>query len=177
MLSAQSSARADEGRARLYELPNLDSLELAVPSGWQDFVDQPPDGGPPTIELRPCEGTPFEVQITPDWPDSLAATAEDPEALRAMARDAAERAAIPPDGGAVEIRRLQGASGVGFYFVAVESSPPAGEFKFMHQGVLQVGGLTVTFTILSGDSQEGIVEQALAMLAGAVHHGTGLDQR
>ncbi len=42
-----------------------------------------------------------------------------------------------------------GANGVGFYFTATDRDPAAGEFKFMTQGALQVGTLTLWFTILT----------------------------
>lgn len=177
MLATHSRVLADEPRLRRYELPNLNSLELAVPSAWEDTVDQPPDGGPPTIQLRPREGASFEVLITPEWPDSPAVSAADPEALRAMAQDAADRIRSQAAGETIDIRRLQGASGVGFYFVAAERTPPPEEYRYMHQGVLQVGDLTVIFTILTNDGQDAIAEEAIAMLVGAVHRGTGLDQR
>jgi hypothetical protein len=35
----------------------------------------------------------------------------------------------------------------------------------------------LTFTILTNEGQEAVVEEALAMLKGAVHRDTGLDQR
>lgn len=168
---------ADEPRLLRCELPNLNSLELAVPSAWEDTVDQPPDGGPPTIQLRPREGASFEVLITPDWPDSPATSATDPEALRAMAQGAAERIHNQAAGETIEIRRLQGASGVGFYFVVAERTASPEDFRYMHQGVLQVGDLIVTFTILTNDGQDAVAEEAIAMLVGAVHRGTGLDQR
>ena len=41
----------------------------------------------------------------------------------------------------------------------------------MTQGILRVGGLSVTFTILTNEGQRGVVKQALAALAGAVQHG------
>jgi len=177
LLAVQPGSRAQETPARRYELPNLDSLELVVPPAWDDTVDQPADGGPPTIQLHPREGAPFEIFITPDWPDAPDATVPDAEALRETVRGAAERMRDQAVEETIEIRRLQGESGVGFYFVATDREPKPEEFKYMNQGALQVGDLTVIFTILTNDGQDAVIEEAFAMLKGAVHRGTGLDQR
>ncbi len=51
-----------------------------------------------------------------------------------------------------------------------------GEFKFMSQGALQVGTLTLWFVILANDGQDTVAVEALAALQTAVHRRTGLDQ-
>lgn len=176
LLAAQSPGQSQETAARRYELPNLDSVELVVPPAWVETVDQPDDGGPPTIQFRPREGPAFEIYITPDWPEP-GQTATDPDTLREIVRDQAERMRDQAVEQTLDIRRLQGTSGVGFYFVATDRAPKPEEFKTMNQGALQVGDLTVMFTILTNDGQDAVVEEAFAMLKSAVHRDTGLDQR
>jgi hypothetical protein len=163
--------------AHRYELPNQNSLELAVPAAWDDSVDQPEDGGPPTIELRPRDGAPFEVYLTPNWPEAPNGTAPDAGTLRETVLAAAERIRGQTVEQTLEIRRLQGANGVGFYFFATDRAPQPEEFRFMNQGALQVGDLTVMFTILTNDGQETVVEEAFAMLSSAVYRDTGGDQQ
>ncbi len=175
LLVANSAAPAEDTGARLYELPNLDIFEMKLPPGWNDTVDQPPDGGPPTIQLHPTEGAPFEIYVTPAWPEGPEETAPEVEALREQVRDAAERVRDQVDEQPLEIRRLQAASGVGFYFVATGRAPQPEDYRYMNQGALQVGELTVMFTILTNQDQEAVVEEALAMLTGAMHRRTGLD--
>jgi len=182
LLAAQSPGQTQETAARRYELPNLDSLELVVPPAWDETVDQPVDGGPPTIQFRPREGAAFEIYITPDWPNAPDEAVPDPETLRETVRGEAERIRDLPRGekpveGTLEIRRLQGTSGVGFYFVAADHAPQPEEFRYMNQGALEIGELTVTFTILTNEDQDAVVEEAFAMLKAAVHRDTGLDQR
>lgn len=180
LLAMQALGQAPEtgtAGAHRYELPNRDGLELAVPPAWEDSVDQPEDGGSPIILLHPREGAPFEIYITPAWHDAPAGALPDMETLRETVRTAAERLRGQTVEDTLEIRRLQGASGVGFYFVATDRAPQPEEFRFMHQGALQVGALTVTFTILTNEGQEAVVEQALAMLRSAAHLDTGRDQQ
>jgi len=182
LLATPSAGWTREAGAHRYELPNLDILELMVPPAWDETVDQPDDGGPPTIRLRPKEGAPFEIYVTPDWPESPDEAVPDAETLRETVRGAAERIRDLPPGEkpaeeTPEIRRLQGASGVGFYFIATDRAPQPEEFRYMNQGALEVGDLTVTFTILTNEGQDAVVEEAFAILKAAVHRDTGLDQR
>lgn len=176
-LAGQSPGWAQDTQASRYELPNRDMLELMVPPAWDAAVDQPDDGGSPTIELHAREGAPFEIYITLEWPDPPDDTVPDAETLRAKVRGAAERVQDQTVEANLEIRRMQGASGVGFYFVATERTPQPEEFKYMNQGALQVGELTLTFTILTNDGQEAVVEEAFAMLRTAVQRDIGRDQQ
>jgi hypothetical protein len=180
LLAAQAFGQAPEApaatAAHRYELPNQASLELTVPPAWEDHVDQPEDGGPPTIDLRPRQGAPFEIYLTPGWTDAPD-RAPDADTLREIVRAAAEQIRSQSVEENLEIRRLQGASGVGYYFVATDRAPQPEEFRFMNQGALQVGDLTVTFTILTNEGQEAVVEEAFAMLKSAVYRDTGGDQQ
>ncbi|MFZ2508380.1 MAG: hypothetical protein WAW79_07910 [Steroidobacteraceae bacterium] len=175
LLVANTAGHAENAGTRAYELPNLDIFELEVPAGWNDTIDQPGDGGPPTIHLRPTEGEPFEIYVTPAWPEGPEETAPEVEALREQVRSAAERVRERVDEPPPEIRRLQGESGVGFYFAATDRAPQPEDHRYTNQGALQVGELTVMFTILTNPDQEAVVELALAMLTGATHRRTGPD--
>lgn len=170
-------AVADDGSLRRYELPNLDMLELVLPAGWQDETDLPPGGIALTIRLYPAAGAPFEVFITPESPEPTADNARDTEALREAVRDAALRIQPQAVEESIEIRRLQGVGGVGFYFAATDRAPQPEEFRYMNQGALQTGELTLWFTTLTNEGQEAVVAEALAMLQVAIHRRTGLDQR
>lgn len=170
-------ATADDGSLRRYELPNLDTLELTLPPGWQDETDVPPGGIPLTIRLYPAEGAPFEVFLTPESPEPTVGEVQDSGALRAAVQDAALRIQPQAIEKSIEIRRLQGSSGIGFYFSATDRAPQPGEFRRMNQGALQAGELTLWFSILTNDGQDAEVADALAMLQSCVHRRTGLDQR
>lgn len=174
---AGNLAIADDGSLRRYELPNRDTLELALPAGWQDETDVPPGGIPLTIRLYPAAGARFEVFVTPEAPEPTADDVRDTEALREAVRDAAARIQPQAVEESIEIRRLQGESGIGFYFAATDRAPQPEEFRYMNQGALQAGDLTLWFTILTNDGQEAVIADALAMLQAAVHRRTGLDQR
>jgi hypothetical protein len=175
-LLAGAAARAQAPELRRYELPNLDTLELLLPPGWVDNVDQPA-GGKLSIELGPAEGAPFQVFVTPEWKDPAAPEVRELPALRDAVRDAAERIKPQAVESFIEVRQLAGANGVGYYFHATDRAPRADGFKYMSEGALQVGDLTLWFTILTNDGQDTVAVEALSILQTAVHRRTGVDQR
>lgn len=174
-MAAGGSALADDLRLRRYELPNYDALEITLPPGWLESVEQPPGSDALTIELRPEAGAAFEVYLTPEWNGRPPGRVQDAETLRESVRDAAARLPPPAGAGPPDIRRLQGRDGVGFYFVTDEA--PAGDDPGrLVQGALQVGELVLRFEILARDADDPAVALALAMLQDAQHLDRGLDQ-
>lgn len=176
-LGAAGIAAAGDGGLRRFELPNLDTLELVLPAGWQDRVDRPPGGVTMTIELRPTEGAAFEVFLMPEWHEVADPAVPDSGALRSAVADAAVRVQPQAVEKPLELRNLEGGQGVGYYFSAIDRAPAEDPYKIMHQGAIQVGNLTVWFTILTNDGQDAVVDDALSMLQKAVYRGTGLDRR
>lgn len=175
-LAAAAGALADDAALRRFELPNRDTLELTLPAGWVDSLQQPAGGGPPTIEIAVGEAGAHQVFVTPEWPDPVAKEIRELPALRDAVRDLAERIQPEAEEPYLEVRLLSGAGGSGYYFTATDRSPEPGGFKFMSQGALQLDELTLWFTILTNEGEDTVAVEALAMLQGAVHRRTGLDQ-
>ena len=67
------------------------------------------------------------------------------------------------------VEPLTGAPGQGYHFSATDAEPKPGEFKYLSGGMLLVGDLVVSFTILTNDGQVKAKDQALAMLKSASH--------
>lgn len=177
-LFAAGLGLADESRLRRYELPNLDTLELTLPAGWVEAVEKVPASEQAlTIELAPVEGPDFRTFVTPQWSETGELAIMDADALRGDVQQAVDRIRTQAVEKNIEIRRLQGQGGVGFYFSATDRVQAPGEYRFMTQGALQVGDLVLWFTILTNEAQESVVSQAFAMLQSAVYRGTGMDQR
>jgi hypothetical protein len=89
--------------------------------------------------------------------------------MRQRVQQAAER--IRPDSAetTLDVREFQAAAGPGYYFTATDRAPKPGEYKFLTQGMMRVGALMVTFTILTNDGQTTIISEALGMLMSARH--------
>jgi len=176
LVAVSAALASDSAALKRYELPNQDTLEMTLPAGWEDQVEQPDGGGPPTIVMSIRPDGPRQVFITPEWPDPTAKEVRELAQLRDAIRDAAERVKPESVESYLEVRQLNGSNGVGYYFAATDRDPGADEFKFMNQGALQVGSLTLWFTILANDGEDTVAVEALAMLQAATHRRTGLDQ-
>ena len=153
--------------AKDYPVPDKTTLQLAVPATWKDEVREGDRGYPPTIIFMPREGPAFQVLVTPIWrprPEIQIPTAE-------QIRNSVQRVADQMKTQSVErelpVVEFKGASGPGYYFSATDKAPAPEEFKYLTQGMLLVGELAVTFSVLTNDGQEKVKDDALAMLRSA----------
>jgi hypothetical protein len=165
LLLAAASGFAQTAERR-FSLPDHGQIALPAPATWKDSLQQPPNRLPPTITFSPASGNPFQVMVTPLWAPQ-GQTPMTPPQLRALTEKAAADAKAQAAEPELRILDLQGKSGPGYYFSATDKAPKPNEYKHLSQGILRVGELAVTFTILTNDGQEEVVKQALQMLRGA----------
>jgi len=166
-IGASPAWPADAVRTKRFALAGRGFLELRVPSAWIDIVRQPGAGASatsPTIGFWPAQGRPFEITLTPHWPSPANARVPPEQYLR----EHVEGYALAIKDHAVEQKiglvRLAGRSGPGFYLSATDKAPGPGEYRFVTQGALKVGELTLTFTILTNEGQSAVVAEALDMV-------------
>jgi hypothetical protein len=169
LLSSASATLTTGTSERQYALPDHGYFVLQVPRDWKDQVRQPPNRLPPTIVFSRTSGYPFQILLTPIWSMRKDRPPDSRDDLRAAVEQAAHAAKSQAVESELPIIEFQGRSGPGFYFSATDRAPKPGEYKFLNQGILRVGELTVTFTILTNDGQELIVKQALDLLKSAAH--------
>jgi hypothetical protein len=160
---------AEQTKERRYPLPGHGVFQMKVPVSWKDEVRQPPNNLPPTITLRPASGDQFQILITPFWKTREDAPSLSDKDARQMVQRAADNAQPNAVEKTLKIIELQGSSGRGYYFSATDKAPEPGSYKFLTQGILAVGELAVTFTILTKDGQGDVAGAALTMLKGAIH--------
>ena len=168
-LSFASLASAGDAVPRQFALPDHGVFEITVPTDWQDEVGRPPNRLPPTIKFRPKAGPSFEVLMTPLWPIEGKAPPTDALTVRREVEKAAAGASSQAVEKHIEVRELKGSNGTGYYFSATDRAPAPGEYKHMTQGILPVGQLAISFTILTNDGQESAVAQSLEALQSAVN--------
>ena len=169
MMSGTAQAFAEATASRDYALGQHGSLQLHVPASWKDNVTQPPNGLPPTIAFVPANGAAFRVLLTPIWSDRSGALLPVAAEIRKKVEQAAAQAkaqALEPD---IAVQEMKGTTGMGYHYAVTDRAPSPGEFKRMKQGMLRVGDLLVSFTILSQDAADPVNAEAAAMLEGAVH--------
>jgi hypothetical protein len=166
-----SDVAAGDGRSssrRSYDILNGGTLELSVPANWKDSVRQRAGGGP-TIAFAPVAGTGFQVFITPlqsadDEPSPLALSA-----IRATVESSGQRLLSQAVEKKLVIKELRGPEVVGYFYSLTDKTPRANEYKYMIQGVVRLGNLKLTFTILS-NVKDGLEQRtALDVLKTARH--------
>lgn len=117
----------------------------------------------------PTTGAPFEVLMTPIWSAKKDGSLSRADALRRQIEQAAERLKAKALEERPLIKELHGLAGLGYYFSLTDRAPTSGEYKYLTQGIIRVGNLDVTFTILTNDDQKKVVSDTLMMLKKAVH--------
>jgi len=154
-------------RSQDFAVPDHGTVTMAVPAEWTSDLHQPEGRLPPTVSIKARAGAPFEMRITILWPVGMTVKQFSEVALEAMVEGAAKSAEPQSVEGKLAIKPLSGAGGTGYYFAATDKAPKPDEFKFLTQGMLQCGSVTLAFTILGNDGQAASVEAALDMLLGA----------
>lgn len=166
LLALGGSALAQEKNFgfRSYDLAKRGTLQLSVPRIWNDQLEPAKKkGAPAAIILTSDTGKDFNLRITPLW-STLATPEDDINTMRRAMAAAAEDAKTVSVESDVALQSLEGTAGSGYYFSVTDRAPKPGEFKFMTQGMLQVGKLVLGFTILSNEGAEPSVAQALTVL-------------
>ena len=154
---------------RRFPLPAHGVFEIAVPADWQETVDRPDDDTPPTIRFHQRTGRPFEMLITPVWNVDARATQIDSAEVRRRVTERAQQLSSQAVEKSIEIHELKGVTGVGYWFMATDRAPKPDEYKYVTQGLMGVGSLAVTFTILTSDGQEGIAQAGIAAMKTAAN--------
>ena len=171
LIAATASGQGTRAIERRFTLPDHGPFVIHVPADWRQELRQPPNRLPPTITFAPGSGQPFQVLLTTIWPASKERAPLSRDRLRAVVERSAQSARAQSIERDLSLVEFQGRSGPGFYFSATDRAPKPGEFDSLTHGIVRVGELSVTFTILTNKVQEPIVKQALDALKGALQEG------
>ena len=168
VVAAVASAALAQEAPRAYAVPGRGKVELEVPVDWYD-EPRPRIGGLPSVRFFDRLGPrpPLDLSITIAWSTSKQPSFANPERLRAFVTQSAEDVATAAAEPRLDLREIEGASGLGYYFQATIKAPPAGEWPNLTRGAIVVGDLLVTFTILAAEPGTPAVERALKMLKSA----------
>jgi hypothetical protein len=170
ILGLSLSVFAEETDIRRFELRDSNSIELKIPTSWKSELKDGPQLPYATITLQPRTGTPFDILISPIvFRDNAASSLSAKEIRRRVQAgiDVIRDRVVEKE---VEVKELNGAPGPSYYYTVTDRAPKSGEYKYMTSGIVQVGNLAVSFTILINDGQQKIIDQALALLRSAIHH-------
>jgi len=168
-----TSALALTASPQVFELPEHAALTLLVPEGWVGEMKQGGSHMGPTITMGPRSGAKFVMTMTAVWPMAPAHEMPDESAIRSEVAAAAKSAQSQSVEGVLSIQEIKGVDGRGFYFTATDRAPKPGEAKYLTQGIIRVGDISLAFTVLTNDGQEAVVRAALEMLRTAVRRQNG----
>lgn len=170
ILSFSQSVFAEEADIRRYELRDRNSIELKIPTSWKSEMKDGPQLPYATITLQPKAGNPFDILISPivfRGNDANSLSAKDIRRRVQAGIDVIKDRVVEKE---VGVKELNGATGPGYYYTVTDRAPKPDEYKYMTSGMLRVGDLAVSFTVLTNDGQQKTIEQALAMLRSAIHY-------
>lgn len=159
-----SIAMAGESPIRCYPVSDKGRIQLNVPVSWTDQFQQASAYMPPTIVLSQKSGASWKALITPIGSIKKDNCALSEDEIRNQVKQSAKQASSQAVEKSIDVIELKGVSGSGYYFSATDRAPKPGEYKHLTQGIVPVGELLVTFTILSNEGHQNAVTEILAVL-------------
>jgi hypothetical protein len=148
---------------RSYKISTLGSIEMAVPTHWQENVrllDVPPAF---TLAYRLPSTKDFYMKVTSAWEPQQERASRDPGWLRRAVERAGK--AIDKD---LKLIEVNGAIAKGYYFqVPHKEKFPIGEFKFLLEGTVDLGTITVVFSAYSNQKDASEFGEALSVIESA----------
>jgi hypothetical protein len=167
---ANTQSEEDQKTAiRSYTIPKHGKLELSMPGGWREKLEQPPGELPPTILFQPKAGNEFKFLITALWQEDPKAGLDKPERLRAMVEEMGAhqlRTAVEKQ---LDVIEDKGNGTIGYYYRLTDKAPKPGEFEYAAQGTFLAGDLLLGFTFLAHEKDSNAQQAALEMLRNARH--------
>jgi len=109
------------------------------------------------------------VLITAIWPIAPATKMPDDDTIRSQVVTSAKKIEPQSVEGRLALQELKGKNGRGFYFAATDRAPNPGEYKYLTQGIIRVGDIALSFTVLTNDGEEAVVKAALDTLRTATY--------
>jgi hypothetical protein len=166
MLVAPGPADAKNG-VRRFKLPGHGTLEITVPVSWEEKMDQPAGGYPPTITLTSKGRDRMQMIIKPLWSMTQKQGFNNPGRLqKILERDG--RDMLPgSEEGKVALKEIKRKDGNLFYFTLTKKKSKAGEYRHATRAELGTGGLLLSVAILTDSKDSKELQAALDALKGS----------
>jgi len=149
---------------RSYKVSTMGSVEMLVPVHWQENVrlfEVPPAF---TLAYRLPTTKDFYMKVTSAWESQQERASRDPGWLRR----AVEKAGGALDKKNLNLIEIKSPSAKGYYFqLKGKEKLPIGEFKFLLEGVVDLGNITVVFSAYSNEKDSHELVEALKVIESA----------
>jgi len=169
-LIAFTPAIAEQYTIKRYVLPSYGEIEFTIPTDWKDDIQQPPNKLPPTIRFTAPNKQHMSMLVTLLWPDRPDIKMPGDDWMKSRLEEAKKGIQSQTVEDELVTHNFKGGSGNGFYFKATDRSPGKNDFKYMTHGMLRIGEVLASFTILNNDGHHAQADEGLAVLQRAVHH-------
>ena len=168
-LAIASMGGTEDTIGRLFPMRDQEKLKLEVPVSWFHEIRQSAKNASPTLVFNAKSPDSFLIFLTAIDPSMETVAAASDASIRKQVERSAKSAEASSVEKKLEVMEIRGASGRGYYFFATDPSPKPGTWKYMTQGIIRVGELAISFTILTNEGQSGVINDALRMLRNAKH--------
>jgi hypothetical protein len=123
---------------------------MSVPVDWQEnsrMLEVPPAV---TLAYRLPSKKDFYMKITSAWEPQQERSSREPGWLRRAVEKAGQRLLGQSGERNLKLNEIHGPHAQGYYFqLAHKEKLPIGEFKYVLEGVIDLGKITVVFTVFS----------------------------
>lgn len=155
---------------REYKIPKRPSLVLRVPSAWREEIEKKGGKSPITITLSDPTHPQWIFLVSAVWkPSNPTETFPGPfvqETVKSSKTRALETSAETD----VQVQQINGPTASGAYFSVTDKKAtpePDDDYRYMTQGMVSLGVVALTFTLLSDSNDPGLVTQSLEIIKGA----------
>lgn len=172
MVLVPSLAVGEQVKTKTIPLPGYGEVQLEVPTSWQHEVSQSQDDGAPTVVFTSSSGPRFQLLISPSAIRGAGQPLPGPGEIRTRVGQLAKGllpAAIEKE---IRVEELKGRSAIGYYYSLTDKAPEPDGFEYLTQGMVLIGDLLLTFTVLANDRSDEVKDQAIAALERGTFRGS-----
>jgi hypothetical protein len=155
---------AGQKAIKKYPIPEHGTLELNVPAAWKGEVHKPQETIPPTIIFTPAKGNDFEVMITTSSGHTGEQEFNSQDKVRTLVEKDSQKLLPTATETKIVLQEIKGVTHTGYYFSITDKALNPGEYRYMTRGVIGVGNLLLSVTILHRVKDSQSVKDALSFL-------------
>ena len=155
---------AGQKAIKKYPIPEHGTLELNVPTAWKGEVHKPQETMPPTIIFTPAKRNDFEVIITTLSGHTGEQEFNSQDKVRTLVEKDSQKLLPTAAETKIVLQEIKGVTHTGYYFSITDKAPNPGEYRYMTRGVIGVGNLLLSVTILHRVKDSQSVKDALSFL-------------
>jgi len=177
VLSPPLLGASSPARKKTYPIPGHGTLELQLPAGLGDLLDQPAGEVPPAIALKADDGS-YAVMVVVAWRDPEVSDFGSAEHLRRVLDQ--ERAPYLKQVGTTDapVANLTGGPNPGVAYLLVDKAlvgkpPEPGNWPYMRQGVIRAGDLLLKYILMMYSMKPDPTPVVEGILMNASHHPEG----